>query len=532
MLAAAAALAVGCSLIVPGTVANAGLAPGTPPTNGLQGVELTPSAGTGTTPFALQFNPGNQACPGDATTGYNWSTFVTPTTSDPALLTFDGTGEPQGPAITTALRRPDTSSIVGELPTPGSFLLDAPAQAQFGPSPLSPGDYYIGIACTRLNALSGVVENEGFWATRIVVTDSGAGTYDWSVVASPPPICPAPVVSALDVFAGDVVIVNWAAPTPCGETPVSYDVDILSGVSTVVSQAGVNASTSTVTGLGAGSYTARVTPNFAAGSGISAPPGTDTLNVSETGLAAGEITVTRPPGALVLTQRCGVSNALPAYPAVDAFPGFPIDLAAVAATVERVGTAPIGDPISDDPDLGIIPDPEFANYPLPITPTYPTECGVSMGTAELATGGALAGQFFAAHGRLNEVTVVDIRDDDAGWMVRGDIEGRFTGPSGDSFSGDYLGWQPIVTGDSGPVGGEGPGGTGPLYDQSVIAGPSVLPGTGFSTAAAGLTDNPMLARAQAGRGLGIATLDARLALLIPTWVDASDYTARLTITAV
>jgi hypothetical protein len=248
-------------------------------------------------------------------------------------------------------------------------------------------------------------------------------------------------------------------------------------------------------------------------------------------LGSSNVTVTRPPGALVITQRCGVYNALPAFAAVDAFPGFPVDLPPAAASGDRVGTAPVGDPTTDVPDLGIVPDPEFPNYPVPDTPTYPTECGVSMGTADLVVDGNLAGQFYSAHGRLNEVTVVDIRDDDAGWTVRADIEDRFVGPTGDSFSGDYLGWQPIVTDDSDEVGGEGPNGGGPLYDQTVIAGPAVLPGTGFSTPAAGLTDNALLARAEPGEGLGIAILDARLALLIPASVDAGDYSATLTITA-
>jgi hypothetical protein len=312
--------------------------------------------------------------------------------------------------------------------------------------------------------------------------------------------------------------------------PASYDVEILAGSVSLAIQTGVTDPSASFTGLEPGAYVARVTPNFASGVGLTVPAGSASVNVAELPVGRGVITVTRPPGALVLTQRCGVFNELPAFDAVDAFPGFPFDLPGLPATAEQVGTAPIGDPV-DDPDLGPIPDPEFPNYPLPEFPTYPTECGVSMGTAEFVTDGALEGQFFAAHGRLNEVTVVDIRDDDAGWTVRADIDDRFTSSLGDSFSGDYLGWQPILTSDSATVGGEGPGGFGPLYDQTVIAGPPILAGTGFLTAAAGMTDDVLLARASAGRGLGIAVLDARLLLLIPTTRDAGDYSATLTITA-
>ena len=346
----------------------------------------------------------------------------------------------------------------------------------------------------------------------------------------PTPDCPPPAVTALDVFSGDVVIVNWSAPAPCPELPVSYDVAILSGAVVIAAQTGVTDLSASFNGLEPGAYLARVTPNFAPGAGLTVPAGWDPVNVSETAPGSGLVTVTRPPGALVITQRCGVYNALPAYDAVDSFPGFPFDLPAESATTNQIGTAPIGDPIDD---LGPIPDPEFPNYPLPEFPTYPTECGVSMGTARFVTEGDLEGEFFAAHGRMNEITVVDIRDDDAGWALRADIDDRFTSASnGDSFSGDYLGWQPILTYDSGPVGGEGPSGGGPLYDQAVIAGAPILPGTGFTTPAAGMTDEPLLARTTRGSGLGIAVLDARLTLLIPASVDAADYSATLTVTAV
>jgi hypothetical protein len=257
--------------------------------------------------------------------------------------------------------------------------------------------------------------------------------------------------------------------------------------------------------------------------------------------------------------------------------------------IGRVGTAPILvdsnnvpiDGSSTTPGLQTVPDPEFANYPLPndnpaLGSDVPfgnvTQCGLSMGVARFVTefnspvpGGVdnfvspLAGEFFAASGRLNEVTVLDTRDVDAGWKLRGDIEDRFTSISnGDSFSGDYLGWIPQLTDDSDLVGGEAPNGVGTtLYDQTVKTGPQVgspealagaratagvpdgrvLPGDGFPANAAfpnigavGMTDNPVLASAPAGSGLGIATVDARLLLLIPASVDAADYTATLSLT--
>ena len=212
-------------------------------------------------------------------------------------------------------------------------------------------------------------------------TDTGGGTT---------PDCPAPAVTALDVFAGDVVIVNWSAPAPCPAAPASYDVEILSGSVILASQTGVTDLSASFGGLEPGAYVARVTPNFAPDAGLTVPAGSDSVNVSETALGAGEVTVTRPPGALVITQRCGVFGALPAVDAVDDFPGFPFDLPAAPATPTRSER-----PRSEIPPTirtwGPIPDPEFANYPLPEFPTYPTECGVSMGTARFVTEGNLEG---------------------------------------------------------------------------------------------------------------------------------------------
>jgi hypothetical protein len=185
-------------------------------------------------------------------------------------------------------------------------------------------------------------------------------------------------VTALDVFDGDDVIVNWAAPG--GPAPDSYDVVITDSASAVVAtQTGVVGLSATFSGIAqASGYTATVTGNYT-GPGASST-GSDGFSVNPGALIVQEITVTRPPGALILTQRCGVFNDLPAFAAVDAFPGFPFDLPAATATVDQVGTSP-------DIDLataGVQPDPEFGSYPFPTPTTYPTECGLDMGTAQFA----------------------------------------------------------------------------------------------------------------------------------------------------
>jgi hypothetical protein len=217
-----------------------------------------------------------------------------------------------------------------------------------------------------------------------------------------------------------------------------------------------------------------------------------------------DISVTRPAGALILTQRCGVNSSLPAEAATAA--GFPAT-AAVTASANQVGTAPTTGAAPGGPA-----DPEFPNYPFPNPPSYPTHCNVSLGTGTFITSGPLAGQYYAANGFINEVTVSDNRDTGAGWTVNGQM-GTFTNGSS-TFDGRYLGWSPKVNTTT-------PG-------QTVAAGAIVDPST---TAGSGLAASRPLATATAGAATGIATLDARLKLLIPVSAATGLFTGALTLSA-
>lgn len=227
------------------------------------------------------------------------------------------------------------------------------------------------------------------------------------------------------------------------------------------------------------------------------------------------VTVDRPVGALILTQRCGVNNALPAFGAIDAFPGFPVALPALGDNGAGPGTAPVD-------DAGV-PDPSFPTYPNPTSPLYPTTCGVDLGEASFVTAGELAGEFFTAHGRLGEITVLDTRSTDAGWRIV--AQASAFEMVGDSFSGDFLGWVPVVTEDSAASF------TG-AYEQQVLAGPVVLPGTGVVGNGGLGSEGAVLAEAAAGQGLGIARLDARLLLLIPVGTDQGTYRSTLGFTLI
>jgi len=220
-----------------------------------------------------------------------------------------------------------------------------------------------------------------------------------------------------------------------------------------------------------------------------------------------DITVVRPAGALILTQRCGVFGALNGV-SLNGIPGFEAGFPAAAAAGGTVGTAPTTGPAPGGPA-----DPQFGNYPFPSPATYPTHCGVDLGTGSFLTGGTLAGQYYSANGRLNQVTVADNRDASfGGWTVNGTMSVFTNGSS--TFSGDNLGWIPQVASTT-------PG-------QTVAAGAAVNP-----LASPGLGSGKTLASsASAATARGIAQLDARLLLLIPVSAAAGTFTGTLTLSAI
>jgi len=171
----------------------------------------------------------------------------------------------------------------------------------------------------------------------------------------------------------------------------------------------------------------------------------------------------------------------------------------------------------------VTPDPQFANYPFPNPATYPTECGVNLGTATIVNTGALAGQYFEANGFINEVTVSDARDLDTGWEVRGQMS-NFVGTvtNTNTINGSYLGWTPYIQNTT-PTTGTG-------YTQTVAAGLQVLPGTGVVSGLGGLANGRRLSQATPNLGLGVAQMDARLRLLIPVTANNDTYTGILNFT--
>lgn len=376
----------------------------------------------------------------------------------------------------------------------------------------------------------------------VAVQASNTAGSSSSVAASNNPCIPVAAarnnVSGLTATPGapgsGIITLNWTPPaanTPAAN-PASYAVS-WTGQAAGSASPNVPFGTNTyqATGLAAGTYTFTVTAVYADNPTTGTPAATVQTTAAPSSLLYQDIAVNRPVGALVITQVCGVHGAQnPVAPAL--YTGFPDGLPAItnanSSTVEvptLAGTAPTTGAAPGGPA-----DTKRGQYPYPTdangvpNPSYPTHCGVDLGIAQYVTRGTGAGQFFAASGVLNQVTVVDTRDDDIGFNVNGTM-GQFSANGGtDVFSGSQLGWIPKMTEDTGPFADS----NGATYDQDVHAGPAVAPNT---VNASGLSSGRNLANAAAGSGLGTAILDARLLLLIPVTADAGNYAGTLTISA-
>ncbi|MEO0492880.1 MAG: fibronectin type III domain-containing protein [Actinomycetota bacterium] len=583
VLAVIASVAMVATALAFSTQAAQAAAPGTP---AVDGVVLSPSSGSLNGGFSLTPATPAAACAGPGTDGYQAAGFIVPANEDPAIITIGSFFGPDAPAI--GLLDGSANGIYFGAPAsaaPGN-LVPPPSGGQVvgTVAPIADGEYFIGVACT----LNGEIDT--YWASLITVTGgnyaegarSQAPTLDsvlaaegecsasWTAGASDPadvdysvlvdgtpaltgetgtsatvsgltngvtvsitivanngvgdsdasnaidctPGIPAPsVLCSTGSSAGELVI-DWVDNSTAGAT----DFDVTVAPADAPDQLGVVGTTATFGGLTAGvAYTFTVQPNYAAGVGGA---GTVQCSPNAAQVIIQTVEVERPAGALILTQRCGVNNDQVAPAAVDAFPGYPLDVADSVATLDQVGTSPDADLVTP----GQQDDAEFANYPVPSPATYPTNCGLDMGTATLVTSGTLAGQYFGASGVGNEITIVDTRQVDAGWNLQATMA-DFSDGGGNTFSGCFAGITPQVTDDSDPLGNG--------YDQIVTATAGVLPGTGSpGDAGPGLCDGTILASANAGEGLGIATVDFIVRLLIPLSVDPSTYNAELEFTMV
>ena len=166
------AAAVAAAMLV-GTVAQA-LPAGTAPSGAM---ELNPATGDSGTSISMKFAQAPQFCPGDATASYRWTTFIVPRSTDVASMTFTPSGNPQGPVFSSALRNPAGTLVRAQNPGLGDGIVVPPLAIDFanvGFSTMTPGDYWMGIACTKSDGT--VVQNEKFWTVPVKIAASvGAG---------------------------------------------------------------------------------------------------------------------------------------------------------------------------------------------------------------------------------------------------------------------------------------------------------------------------------------------------------------------
>ncbi|MDP1818337.1 MAG: fibronectin type III domain-containing protein [Acidimicrobiales bacterium] len=440
---------------------------------------------------------------GDGFANVSWSVGAVP--AAPTLTAVTPGDGSLAVAFTAGASTPATTGFTVTATPPAG----APVTATGGSSPIT---------------VPGLTNGTEYSVTVRATNSVGSGPESNALTGTPNPSRPA--VTGLTATPGvGSIDVDWSYAGP-SVTGYAVTVDPAEGT-TIVDEANTSAQ---ITGLTAGTlYTVTVTPLYAtAPAGTPAQVGPVTPNSAQT--IQQHLEVTRPVGNLVLTQVCGAFGALPAGTGTTS-PGFPSgSLPAVAAA--GPGTAPMQswDEGLASPTEGSNPDGGFAQYPYPTdadgvpSATYPTHCGIDLGKGKLITSGAGAGQFFAASGRLNQVTVVDTRDTDDGWTVNGTM-GAFTKP-GASFSGNHLGWNPFLTSDT-PAFDDDLDPATPDYSQAAAAGAPVEP---RSTGANGLAAGRALGTAPQDSGLGIAVFDAWLKLLIPVTAVNGVYEGTLTFT--
>ncbi len=450
--------------------------------------------------------------------GKYWETPITITNLATSAWTYGWA--PDAPVLGASLAADDgtldgTFTAATAAPAVSGFDVTA-TPADFPMHPVVTLSRPAGATTFRLTGLANGIQ----YAVKLTATNTvGTSPFSNTVNGTPTPV-PYLGVTGLSAVAGvNLVTLKWTNPTDIGaHAPAGYDI-VVTGSPAVGPFNAPNGNYS-LTGYDVVIPTAGVSYSFAVTPRYTVPYSAVTVSTSGTAnpptLLYQDITVTRPAGQLVITQRCGVNGALPFEP--DTFGAFGV-LPILPASANQVGTAPTF------PNIGSVGDSLFGQYPYPVdsnglsNANYPTRCGINLGIGKLVTTGTYAGDYFAATGFINQVTVVDTRDTDPGWAVSG-IVSDFAKSGGASFSGNFLGWTPVLTGKSGAsIGG--------LYNQTVTVTGMVPPNN-----ATGLKTTTAMASAASTKGLGIATLDARLRLLIPITAVNGLYSATLTFSAV
>jgi hypothetical protein len=499
------------------------------------------------------------ACSLAGATTRTWSTVITVDGGGASFNWIKGSVPNAPTAVTANGASADGGQIAGTFTAPTG---SDPAITGYTvtATPTAGGTAVSGIVSGTSYTISGLTNGTSYDVAVVatnVVGNSPAGT-----ATATPSVNALPAVGSLASVPGtESFSVSWTAPTvPAGANPLSYLVAVTGGPAAVSSQT-VSTTSASFTGLTAGNYTVTVTP---IGSGIfsSGTAASVSATANPSTILFQDITVVRPEGALVLTQRCGVNGTAEAY--TDAIIGqLPVIPARPNSTVDSMPVNPVGDIFTradgttngtlTQPQVGVgsaptvvtgpqapgslastwtgSADGNFDEYPYPTDDTtgvanavYPTNCAINLGVARMLRSGSQAGNYFFATGTINQVTVANTQNIDAGWTLNGQVTDFVsTTDANDKFSGNLLAWNPDNSYKSGTsIDG---------YNMAVTNGAVTTPQQVGNTAGLKAARQP-LGTSPAGQSLGIAAFDARLRLLIPTSADNGTYTGYLTFTAV
>jgi len=440
---------------------------------------------------------------GNLDAGKYWSTPITISSVTATGFNYAFGAVPAAPTL-GALTPGDTTLAGSFTATPST-----PATTGFTVTahPAVGADVTLPVAAAGPFTLTGLTNGTSY-AVSVIATNPTGNSAASNVVNGTPTPAPRPPVTGLaetqTPLGSTTATLSWVAPT--GVAPTGFTIAVSPTVAGAPFTAAAGATSFPIPGgLIGTTYTVTVTPTHP--SPFVGTPASITYTLNAAQVIVQDITVTRPAGVLVLTQRCGVYGAVAA--AADTGDGFG-PLAAIVASGGATGTAPTTGSAPGGPA-----DPGFPQYPNPSPAAYPTHCGINLGTASLVTSGANAGAYYAATGQINQVTVLNTIDSDSGYTVNG-VMSNFTGSvATNTFSGNYLGWQPQVNYVSPSTG---------AYTHTVTASALVAPIT------PGLGTPAPLANAPTGHSIGVASMDARIKLLIPTTAKADTYTGTLTFT--
>jgi hypothetical protein len=156
------------------------------------------------------------------------------------------------------------------------------------------------------------------------------------------------------------------------------------------------------------------------------------------------------------------------------------------------------------------------------------ECRVRLRNAVSTTDGHHPGQNLRLDGLL-QVTVMDTRASDPGWAIHATV--RAINSAGQTVEGSQLGWKPMLTSLT-PSFSDADGTT---YTMAAHAGvprnPTTSPGPGAGAVLGAAPAGTAAGNGKRTGGLGIASFQAEIDVVIPSPAPGDTYTAVVSLTA-